>query len=716
MKAVYYEKVSAGDVGKRYLIPIGMLRCGLLNTYIFFLVSALKNFGYRLNGCTWCRLLTTHVDDMMRRSAVFDSESYLWLEMNIERCHDSRITPAGSFDLKVALRLILSSKNVGLGPSLDAQVKDCDEDWTGVKRCRNLTFNIFANSSDPAARAVPTREIQPVVHSPEAIAEIKRWIESCADHVHCSTTSDVLLPTRVIEVSPTFGKHRSRLLVTNGLKGRYNTLSYCWGTQSTVLTHKNLAQFQKEIDLSILSKTVQDAIEVTISLGVPYLWIDAMCILQDCPRDKAMEISRMASIYQSSHITIVAASAKNANEGFLLPREAPSPANTIPCMHNGSRAGTVNIREGSKNREEPVDSRAWTLQEQLLSQRLLVYSTLTLQWRCKGVVANLGSSKYVPQFEETWWSSAVDFVRSEPVPLLINQDTLNLRSVGKHIVDNEDGDTANSVNPLASSPGQPAAGHKRIQKLHIQWPHLIERYSLRSMTYASDKLVALAGIAEKFGEALETRYVAGFWEDHMLEYLMWDTGPGATETSSYRAPSWSWASLDGAIIFDSAFTRLDDQFDQAYDCRILRCQVTLKDELLPYGEVIEGHIELSAVLRRAWYGDPLPYLEFRWLDNASPINNPSKYFSRQETLSRGDFLDSNIGSLDIRTSYEKTSRYKGEVFCVALWIRWGEEVGLDRVKGLMLMHKGNDIYERIGTFASSTRSFDGIPLQTITII
>ena len=491
------------------------------------------------NGCNWCHLLKTHVDDMMRRSAVLDTEACLRVAMNIQPCHDPRITPAGSFDLKVALELPLSSNPVRVGPSLDAQEKDCDEDLTLY---RHLTFDVFANSSDPAAKIIPAREIQPVVQSTGAIAEVKRWIESCADHVDCLTTSDVLLPTRVIEVSPMFGKQRSRLLVTNGLKGRYSTLSYCWGTQSTVLTYKNLAQFQEEIDLSILSKTVQDAIEITISLGIPYLWIDAICILQDCPRDKALEISRMPSIYQSSHITIVAASAKNADEGFLRPRKAPSSANTIPFMHHGLRAGTVDIRRrvrieevpwaGNRPPLDPVDSRAWTLQEQLLSERLLVYSTDTLQWRCKGVFANLGSSKYVPQPDDSWWStSSVNFVRTEPVPLLLNQDTLDVRSGVEDLMHNKVEDTVISIIPSASSLGQQAAEHKRIQKLHTRWTHLVERYSLRSMTYASDKLLALAGIAKKFGDALMTKYVAGFWEDHMLEYLMWHPKSGATGTS-----------------------------------------------------------------------------------------------------------------------------------------------------------------------------------------
>ena len=443
----------------------------------------------------------------------------------------------------------------------------------------------------------------------------------------------------------------------------------------------------------------------------------------------------MASIYQSSHITIVAASAKNADEGFLLPREAPSPANMIPFMHNGVHTGTVNIRRRLRDRVvpsrgttrpplDPVDTRAWTMQEQLLSQRLLVYSTDTLQWRCKGIIANLGSSKYVPQPDEEWWSaSSVNFVRPEPVPLLLDEDKLDLCSGVKDLVHEEVGDSIISIKSLASSAGQQAAEHKRIQKLHTQWTYLIERYSMRSTTYASDRLVALAGIAEKFGGALRTKYIVGFWENHILEYLMWHPKSGATETSSYRAPSWSWASLDGSIAIDSDLaTGLDQDYHPAFDCRILRCQITLKDQLLPYGEVIEGHIELRAVLRRAWFGDPLAYGQLHWLDNRSAFGKLSEDFgtSVHQRLQIPGRATANSqltqGRMDIRLSCKATSCYDGEVFCVPLWIYRRPPRNRDRtIKGLILMHKENKIYKRIGWFGSR-ESFDDIPLQSITII
>ena len=208
----------------------------------------------------------------------------------------------------------------------------------------------------------------------------------------------------------------------------------------------------------------------------------------------------------------------------------------------------------------------------------------------------------------------------------------------------------------------------------------------------------------------------------MLQYLMWQPKSGATATSSYRAPSWSWASLDGTIEFDRGLAAgVDGSRYRPYGCQILRCEITLKDQLLPYGEVNGGHIELSAVLRRAWYGDPLPYGELHWLDNASAFGELSEDVSssvheRLQIRGRGttnDFITSVW--MDIIPSCAAAS-YNGEVFCVALWVCLWPGKLFDTIEGLMLMRKENDIYERIGRFESSTENFDGFPIQTITII
>ena len=177
------------------------------------------------------------------------------------------------------------------------------------------------------------------------------------------------------------------------------------------------------------------------------------------------------------------------------------------------------------------------------------------------------------------------------------------------------------------------------------------------------------------------------------------------------------------ITFDHDLaTGLDQSCYRAYDCRILRCQITLKDQLLPYGEVNGGYIELSAVLRRAWYGDPLPYGELHWLENASAFGKLSEDVSNSvhQRLTVWGKVTTNdpftYGRMDIRPPSATTSWYNGEVFCVALWICPGPWELFYSIKGLMLMRKENDIYERIGWFESSTARFDGFPIQTITII
>ena len=144
--------------------------------------------------------------------------------------------------------------------------------------------------------------------------------------------------------------------------------------------------------------------------------------------------------------------------------------------------------------------------------------------------------------------------------------------------------------------------------------------------------------------------------------------------------------------------------------------------MLPYGEVSGGHKELSAVLRRAWYGDPMPYDEMHWLGKATTYGKLSEDVSdsvhqRLQILGGETSHDSlTYGRMDVRPSCAVPSCYSGEVFCVALWVHVTPQELCHTVKGLMLIHKKNDIYRRIGWFASSTENFDGLPIQTITIV
>ncbi|ORY03326.1 heterokaryon incompatibility protein-domain-containing protein [Clohesyomyces aquaticus] len=131
----------------------------------------------------------------------------------------------------------------------------------------------------------------------------------------------MVLPNRVLELdgSPDHGI-RVRLFESNGKHVRYVCLSYCWGLTGCALktASQNLDAHKNGIPFSHLSRTFQDAVVFTQWLGIRYLWIDALCIIQDSKRDRELESSRMASIYEHSYLTLSAA--KAFQERIISPR------------------------------------------------------------------------------------------------------------------------------------------------------------------------------------------------------------------------------------------------------------------------------------------------------------------------------------------------------------------------------------------------------------
>lgn len=149
--------------------------------------------------------------------------------------------------------------------------------------------------------------------------------------------------------------------------------------------------------MSSLPLTIQDAVIVTRQIGLKYLWVDALCIIQDSVEDKDAEIRRMAQIYMDSFLTICAASASSSDDGFLAPK--PSPRSLEPdsvpyqfqlpiaCPDGGvDVVGVEYCIWDNGTSPEPLDHRAWAYQEQILSRRTLTYGMSTLTWRCeKGI-------------------------------------------------------------------------------------------------------------------------------------------------------------------------------------------------------------------------------------------------------------------------------------------------------------------------------------------
>ncbi|KAF8901378.1 heterokaryon incompatibility protein-domain-containing protein [Gymnopilus junonius] len=284
------------------------------------------------------------------------------------------------------------------------------------------------------------------------------------NHPSCPTLQHTRLPTHVVDCSdPQNPKLFSSLDV---LETPDAALSYVWGqAQPHSTCSSNIDSYlTKVINFDVLPKTIQDAIICTHSLGLRYLWTDSLCIIQDSAEDTSHEISQMADIYNGAHVTIVAACAKKAGDGFLHDRK-----------------NLVNER---------VDSRVWCFQERLLSPRLLVYASHTLQYQCQAGMKNVGN--------------ASNF------------------SVGT------------SIHDLQLPESTLGRSQERSQELWKLWKTILSNYSERCRPV----LFSL----------LETDYIAGLWKHTLSQDLLWyRTSPSMPRLTQYRAPSWSWAATNGPI-------------------------------------------------------------------------------------------------------------------------------------------------------------------------
>jgi hypothetical protein len=143
---------------------------------------------------------------------------------------------------------------------------------------------------------------------------------------------------------------------------------------------------------------------------------------------------------------------------------------------------------------------------------------------------------------------------------------------------------------------------KSLLEAENAWDTVISGYSKRGITDPRDKLVALHGIAEVFHRFWSTsKYLAGLWERNLLEELLWQKSEEDRfpRPAVYRAPSWSWAAIDGHIT--PAFS-MHYWGEDKPECEILQCEVTLASEILPFGEVTSGFLVLNAVLKKVLWG------------------------------------------------------------------------------------------------------------------
>ncbi len=378
-------------------------------------------------------------------------------------------------------------------------------------------------------------------------------MSECRDnHTVCQpyVGANHIWPSRLIDVDPP-GDKACVLVPSSKVDKReeYMALSYCWGgPQRIVATTENINLLEKVIEVEKLELTIQDAIEITRRLGVRYLWVDALCILQNCDTDKKHEIPRMGSIYKNSAATIFAASTLKASEGFLRAPHDPLQSFRFELTLEDCGKATLGLLSTkSLHVSHPLDKRGWALQEWLLSPRRLVFSNRELLWSCQ--TQRSPNGYFVAESGLRYEMQGQPFPRMPRSFLAASKDDV--------VAD----DRRQEPEMLSKS---------ERNEYYAAWTRVVENYSWRQLTVPEDKLHALAGISNEFKLALRDRYLAGVWREAIPGILAWyrsPESPGNAVSSrpdlkrSSLAPSWSWASLDCPISYAKVRTHEDARHD-----------------------------------------------------------------------------------------------------------------------------------------------------------
>lgn len=174
----------------------------------------------------------------------------------------------------------------------------------------------------------------------------------------------------------------------------------------------------------------------------------------------------------------------------------------------------------------PLHRRAWVLQERILAPRVLHFGSKQLFWECKqGLLC------------ERFPDSMPDALRALSVNTFKSLNMLTLKPKSGRI----------TFDQILHGPN----GHINIFAL---WKKVVGAYSQTHLTFKSDKVIALSGIAKYMRDLFQDEYVAGMWRRCLESELLWSVdnlqqidGLPSTRSFAYRAPSWSSLSLDGEI-------------------------------------------------------------------------------------------------------------------------------------------------------------------------
>lgn len=375
--------------------------------------------------------------------------------------------------------------------------------------------------------------------SSEATLGLARtWLDRCLQkHSSCKLLSlkKDFVPARLIDTEPLPGSEW-RLWITAKNEYRpatYTTLSHRWGTASFLnLTTQNIGALEAGRPLSALPKTFREAVEIARRLGVRFLWIDSLCILQDSLGDKDWQeqSAAMRDIYTHSVCNIAATGAADSHGGCYFPRDV---SRVIPCTISKNSQGSLSVDFTVVSMDlwtddierAQLNQRGWVLQERLLAPRTLHFAAQQIFWECNEMNACEMYPKELP---------STHFLDDQQPSIRCHRPLFS----------------ANAGKSDENFGQQPYSA----QDPYFYWSRIVDAYSRCYLTRPEDKLAALSGLASQLQQMTKDDYYAGLWSKDLAGQLLWTIvgcvqadGTASRRPEPYRAPTWSWASVDGVV-------------------------------------------------------------------------------------------------------------------------------------------------------------------------
>ncbi|KAN0092390.1 HET domain containing protein [Hyaloscypha variabilis] len=375
------------------------------------------------------------------------------------------------------------------------------------------------------------REAPRRTDDPECFELVQTWIHKCCSrHPICSRASITRLPTRVISVGVDGDAAVPFLLETSGETGPYVALSHRWEQNLSFKTTMANLESHK-VALETLPATFRDAVVVCRKVGIRFLWIDAVCIIQDSTEDCNREVAQMSSIYRHAVFTISALHSSSSHGGLFCERVRP-PRVIFPSPVTGQgKPREIGMRVaaptfGEEMSNSPLTPRGWIYQERALSTATLHFSKHQIIWECR--------NKVVSEYSSEIHGTGPDALTSDFGRCLLQ---LGPKS---------------EAYPLKM----------RAQDQMDEWEYIVKNFSRTRFTKATDRFPAICGVAALFKDIIidpDNTFIAGLWSAFLYRQLLWGLdgrtapyilGPPVSHQTwcppgwKPRLPSWSWISVD----------------------------------------------------------------------------------------------------------------------------------------------------------------------------